>query len=90
VEELLKKRNNFKLGFILECNPNLSISSFRITQHEIDYLEEGDGIINAFEFKWNPAAKYKIPKQFLENYQNSTFKVIDRENIEDFLLLDLK
>ena len=55
-------------------------------QKEIDYVEEGDGKINAFEFKWNPRAKYKIPKRFLENYQGSTFEVFTPENIEEFLL----
>ena len=55
-------------------------------QKEIDYIEEGDGIINAYEFKWNPKAKHKAPKQFLENYQNSNFTVITPDNMEDFLL----
>ncbi|GHU84249.1 ATPase [Spirochaetia bacterium] len=55
-------------------------------QKEIDYLEEGDGVINAYEFKWNPAAKYKRPKAFLEHYPQSSFEVITPDNMEDFLL----
>ena len=55
-------------------------------QKEIDYIEEGDGHIHAFEFKWSPSAKYKIPKQFLANYSDSTFSVISPENMEEFLL----
>ena len=55
-------------------------------QKEIDYIEEGDGIINAYEFKWNPKAKHKPPKQFLESYQNSNFTVITPDNMEEFLL----
>lgn len=55
-------------------------------QKEIDYIEEGDGQIHAFEFKWNPSAKYKVPKAFLENYPNSIFSVISPENMENFLL----
>lgn len=55
-------------------------------QKEIDYIEEGDGQIHAFEFKWNPSAKYKVPKQFLENYPGSAFSVITPNNIEEFLL----
>jgi predicted AAA+ superfamily ATPase len=54
-------------------------------QKEIDYIEEGDGQIHAFEFKWNPSAKYKVPKQFLENYPGSTFSVITPDNMEEFL-----
>ncbi|WP_185140220.1 hypothetical protein [Proteiniphilum sp. X52] len=34
-------------------------------QKEIDYIEEGDGQTQAFEFKWNPSVKYKAPKQAL-------------------------
>jgi hypothetical protein len=55
-------------------------------QKEIDCIEESDGQITAFEFKWQPNAKFKAPKLFLENYPNSLFKVIHRDNIEDFLL----
>ncbi len=55
-------------------------------QKEIDYLEEEDGKISAFEFKWNPDAKYKYPKQFMDAYPQSTFQVITRANVEDFLL----
>ncbi len=55
-------------------------------QKEIDYIEEEDGIISAFEFKWNPAAKYKYPQQFMNAYPGSKFSIISRANIEDFLL----
>ncbi|MDR1258031.1 MAG: ATP-binding protein [Tannerellaceae bacterium] len=54
-------------------------------QKEIDYIEEGDGQIHAFEFKWTPSAKYKMPKQFLENYLGSTFSVVTPNNMEEFL-----
>jgi len=56
------------------------------SQKEIDYVEVGDGKIYAYEFKWNPKAKHKTPKQFLEAYPESSFQVIHRDNIEDFLL----
>ncbi len=56
------------------------------SQKEIDYIEEGDGKISAFEFKWNASAKYKVPNQFLESYAGSTFSVITPKNIEAFLL----
>lgn len=35
-----------------------------VDQKEIDYLEEGDGAIQAFEFKWSPTAKHKIQNNF--------------------------
>lgn len=55
-------------------------------QKEIDYIEEKDGQIAAYEFKWNPDAKYKTPKQFLAAYPNSTFQVIHQNNFDEFLL----
>lgn len=66
----------------------LSASSYfwRTTQkQEIDYIEERDGKILSWEFKWNPKAKVKIPKTFTGTYLSET-KVIHRENFEDFLL----
>jgi len=55
-------------------------------QQEIDYIEEGDGKISAFEFKWNPEAKTKTPTSFLEAYPNSSLMVVHRNNYEDFLM----
>ncbi|MDR1120160.1 MAG: ATP-binding protein [Dysgonamonadaceae bacterium] len=57
-----------------------------VEQAEIDYIEEGDGMIYAFEFKWNPKAKYKIPKSFLNSYPDNIFHIIHPDNVEDFLL----
>jgi predicted AAA+ superfamily ATPase len=55
-------------------------------QKEIDYIEESDGVIHSFEFKWNPLAKVKMVKSFSEAYPQSTFKVINRDNFEEFIL----
>ncbi|MDP3641568.1 MAG: ATP-binding protein [Bacteroidota bacterium] len=55
-------------------------------QKEIDYLEEEDGLISAFEFKWNPVSKVKQPGSFLTAYPNSVFQVIHRDNFESFIL----
>jgi predicted AAA+ superfamily ATPase len=55
-------------------------------QKEIDYLEEADGKISAFEFKWSDRAKYKAPKQFLAAYSGASLKIITPDNIEEFLL----
>jgi predicted AAA+ superfamily ATPase len=55
-------------------------------QQEINYLEELDGRLFAYEFKWNPARKTKQPAAFQEAYPNSTFSVIHRDNFADFLL----
>jgi hypothetical protein len=55
-------------------------------QQEIDYIEEKDGQLSAFEFKWSPTAKAKQPKAFQVAYPNSSFSVIHRDNVTDFLL----
>lgn len=55
-------------------------------QKELDFIEEVDGHITTYEFKWNPDAKVKFPKLFKENYPNSDFEVIHRDNFEIFIL----
>lgn len=56
------------------------------TQVEIDYIEESDGRIEAYEFKWNPKkANVKVPKSFSEAYPNATFKVITPDNLHEFI-----
>jgi predicted AAA+ superfamily ATPase len=55
-------------------------------QQEIDYIEESDGQVAAYEFKWNPAAKARLPRIFLSSYPNATFATIHRANVEAFLL----
>lgn len=55
-------------------------------QKELDFIEEENGVITALELKWNPEAKVKSPKQFLESYPNAIFKVVNRDNFDEFLL----
>ena len=54
------------------------------SQKEIDYLEDQDGRLSAFEFKWNKK-KTKVPKEFLDAYKNSEFEIVSRENYLEFL-----
>lgn len=58
------------------------------TQVEIDYLEEHDGRLNAFEFKWNMLknSRIKPPESFMAAYPGSEFNVITPENLETFML----
>ncbi len=55
-------------------------------QKEIDYIEEEDGRISAFEFKWNPEKKGNQPLSFKNAYPESVFSVIHRDNFESFIL----
>jgi predicted AAA+ superfamily ATPase len=55
-------------------------------QQEIDYLEEIDGKVSAYEFKWNPKKSVRFPKTFIKNYSIREAVVINQDNIESFLL----
>ncbi len=55
-------------------------------KQEIDYIEEGNGKFFAYEFKWNPQAKVKFPKAFINSYPGTEFKIIHRDNVEEFLV----
>ena len=54
-------------------------------QKEIDLIEEMDGHLTAFEFKWNEKKKATIPAAFEKSYPNTDFHVINRQNYLDFL-----
>lgn len=54
-------------------------------QKEIDYIEEYDGILHSYEFKFGRSKKTKIPKDFSQTYPNHTFNLIDPENFNSFL-----
>jgi len=55
-------------------------------QQEIDYLEESEGRIAAYEFKWSDSAGAKIPKSFLASYPEASVTIITRKNFTDFIL----
>lgn len=55
-------------------------------QQEVDLVEENNGSIDAFEFKWNTKAKAPRPKTFLDAYKNASFKVITPDNVEEFVM----
>lgn len=54
------------------------------TQQEIDYIEINADAVSAFEFKWSPIKKSKLPRTFSEAYEPS-FLVVNRENFRGFL-----
>ena len=56
-----------------------------IQKQEIDFVEERDGKIAAYEFKWKSGGRNKIPKSFLEKY-SALGTVIDTENFRDFII----
>jgi len=54
-------------------------------QQEVDLIEERDGTLFAFEFKYNLNKKTKIPKAFAEFYPNAAFECITPSNFLSFL-----
>jgi predicted AAA+ superfamily ATPase len=56
-----------------------------VQKQEIDFIEERNGQIHAFEFKWKKRPKDKIPGVFLREY-NALSTIIDRDNFRDFVL----
>ncbi len=52
---------------------------------EIDYVEDEDGKISTFEFKWNGKARAKMPIPFAKAYPNSSFSVVSQDNYWDFI-----
>ncbi|KAF0146846.1 MAG: Uncharacterized protein FD143_3214 [Ignavibacteria bacterium] len=55
-------------------------------QKEIDYIEEENGKITGFEFKYSDKIKYRAPKAFIEAYNAQVIK-IDKSNYWKFVSL---
>lgn len=51
---------------------------------EIDWVEEREGKLFVFEFKWTKD-KEKAPEEFLKTYPEAEFRIISRENYLDFI-----
>lgn len=53
-------------------------------QKEIDMVEEHEGKLFGYEFKWSEK-RVKTPAEWLKTYPNAEFHVINRENYLDFV-----
>ncbi len=54
------------------------------SQQEIDLLEEREGKLYGYEFKWKEG-KSKVPPQFAKSYPEGVFKEINPNNYLDFI-----
>jgi predicted AAA+ superfamily ATPase len=73
------KRNNYSFNYA-------SYYFWRTTQQqEIDYIEERDGKLNCYEFKWKQGKKGSLSKTFSANYPDSSFSLINSDNFVDFI-----
>lgn len=77
INEIIKHRNN-NLSF-----PNIYFWR-TYDQKEIDFIEEKDGMLYAYEMKWGNK-KVKPPKEFISNYPNSKFYLLNRDNFLEIL-----
>jgi len=54
-------------------------------QQEIDYIEEEEGTLSAFECQWNAQKKRSCPSAFRKAYPGSTWEAVTPENVHSFL-----
>jgi predicted AAA+ superfamily ATPase len=77
ISERMKKNNYY--------NPYAKSYFWRtVYQQEIDYIEENNGEIMAFEFKWNENKKARKINSFTASYQKE-IKTINPSNFREFL-----
>lgn len=55
-------------------------------RQELDMVEEKDGQLHGYEFKWSKKKKPKAPKAWTVNYPDASFEAITPENFMDFVL----
>ena len=55
------------------------------TGAELDYVEESEGRLAGFEFKWNNKSS-RAPNTWMNTYGNTTWQVIHRDNFGEFVL----
>lgn len=56
-----------------------------LQQQEIDYIEEINGKLSAYEFKWSMHKRSYIPLTFKKAYSDAATHIISKENYSDFL-----
>ncbi len=81
---------NFLIAEKLKMNAAVNVSPktyfWRTSQQqEIDYIEEDEGKLSAYEFTWNVNKKKKIPSTFLNSYKINFSQIINTENFGSFL-----
>jgi predicted AAA+ superfamily ATPase len=57
-----------------------------LEQSEVDYIEESGETLSAFEFKYNPNSKAKVPGAFIKSYPHAHTDIITSKNYDVFLL----
>ncbi len=55
-------------------------------QQEIDFIEETEAGLKAFECKWSDKAKIKFSQTFIANYAGTELNRVNPKNVEEFLI----
>jgi predicted AAA+ superfamily ATPase len=54
-------------------------------KNEIDLIEEKNGELTAVEIKWNPKKASSLPKQWVDEYGEIDFVVVNNDNLLNFV-----
>ncbi len=54
-------------------------------KQEIDWVEERGGKLYAYEIKWSPKRRAKVPAAWAKHYPDASFQVIHQDNYLDWL-----
>ena len=54
-------------------------------QQEIDYIEDYDGVLHTYEFKWSGTKQPRLTNTFAKNYPEHSFKVVNPDNYMSFI-----
>lgn len=54
-------------------------------QQEIDFIEEYDGKMHTFEFKWSTSKSPKLSKTFANAYPDYSYHVVNQDNYTEFI-----
>ena len=68
---------------------NKSVNTFfwrSKSQAEVDYIEEENGGLRAYEIKWKPK---KIKKNSFSTQYKTEIKLISKQNFQDFIFLEV-
>jgi len=75
-----------RMKFLVSKQDYASIYFWRTyTGAELDYIEEKEGKLTGFEFKFGVKIK-KVPKGWVKGYPDSGYQCVNRENYLDFIL----
>ena len=55
-------------------------------QQEVDLVEEKDGKVTGYEFKWKAKQKTRLPRTFVETYKSKE-QIIDKTNFREFVVI---